>query len=1489
MGIWTGGPGAVVELWLSVVDPSADADVATDVLVRADPAGAVRELADGIGGLLGRAENGEGPVRLYVGGVPVDPGLPLDSSPIRDGAQVGLGSPEGCLSQPGQGIVELRVVGGPDAGGVSRLGPGSVTVGTGQGDLVRIEDPSVSAAALRVDIVADGSVTVRPGSNTTVTIEGGEALNGAAPWPRGHLLAIGATLLEIATPDFPDAPLRPSEDGTGLDYNRPPRIAPPEHESSFALPSRPRSNESRPMPWLMAIIPLVAAVVMARLFHNNMMLAFAILSPLSLVANFVNDRKQGKKSYRVQLEEYEERRAATEADAGAAFVAELAARRAAFPDPALLALTATGPRRRLWERRATDADRLALRVGTGRLPSEVMVSDPDQVEHRRRDPLLLRDAPVVLPLLEHGVVGIAGRAEEARALGRWVTVQSAVLHSPADLQIYVLTDPTAAPSWAWVRWLPHARPREGQNTLTLIGTTADTVARRISGLLAQLTARQQAQRVAGSTAARVAAPDILVILDGSRRLRALPGITQLLGEGPGVGIRAVCLDTDRSLLPEECTAVAVLDHTGRVVVDRSGHMPVTDVRPDGVGVAWCERVARALTPLRDVSHDDGSSLPDSCRLLDVLGLEPPTGSAIASGWRVGGRSTAAVIGASLDGPFAIDLETHGPHGLIAGTTGSGKSELLQTLVASLAVVNRPDSMTFVLIDYKGGSAFKECVRLPHTVGMVTDLDTHLVGRALESLAAELRRREHVFAAAGVAVPNLGAYVDARRRDPSLPAMPRLLIVIDEFASLARELPDFVSGLVNVAQRGRSLGIHLILATQRPSGVVSADIRANTNLRIALRVTDASESSDVIDAPDAARIAKSTPGRGYVRLEHASLLPFQAARVGGRRRGEAVTSAPPWVVALRPDQLGMPPPARPAAAGEASDSDLVTDLGVLVEAIRDANAELAIPPQHSPWLPALPTSVTLGGLAAELPVAAAGAPSVDVEAVVGVLRPAPYALVDVPGGQTRRVESVDLATFSHLYVAGAPRSGRSQALRTIAGSLALTNTAADVHLYGLDCGNGALLALTSLPHCGAVVRSTDGERADRLLGKLTAEMGTRMNALGERGFTDVNEQRASVPPGERMAHLVLLVDRWEGFLSSLGERDNGVLTESVYRLLREGASAGIHLVVSGDHTLLGGRIAPLTENKFALRLSDTGDFSLIGVPARSVPPDLPPGRAYRSGSGLQAQIPLLTEDPAGAAQAAALERIGVAATERDVAVPASLRPFGVDVLPSRIGFDAAWSLRAASPAPLWGMVAVGGDRLSALGPDLSVGAPAFVIAGPPESGRSNALLTLAASYLARGTEVVLVAPRPSPLRNLAGAAGVRDVLDGQLSAEALRQALAGPGHVVVLIDDAELLRDCDAADELTAIVRRQRGEEVGLVLAGDADGVCGGFSGWQVEAKKARRGLLLSPQNMTDADLIGVRLPRALLGRPVSPGRGVLHLGGGEVVVVQVPLANGALT
>jgi DNA segregation ATPase FtsK/SpoIIIE, S-DNA-T family len=1414
-------------------------------------------------------------VPVFVDYQRVSPGLTLAEAPIRDGSVISLGSPEGCVYPEPTGLIEIRVVGGPGAGAVHRLSIGEADIGSGQLAAIKIYDQNVPELALRIAVDRRGGCQVATYDGVQAALDR-EPLTAAAQWEPGQQIAVGSTLLGLAPYEPPDAALHPSDDGTGIDFNRPPRLLPPERTTKFQLPAPPSAQERRPMPILMAVAPVVLGVAMAMFMHEIYMLAMSALSPVMLIGNHMSERKHGRKSQAQRMAEYREHKARVERDAREALDAERIARRDECPDPATVLSIASGPRRRLWERRRTNPDYLLLRTGTADLPSAVELTDPEQDEHRRQVFWLVPDAPVTIPLAERAVVGVAGPGDTPRAVARWLVTQLATLHSPNDLEICLLTDSSGRESWEWTRWLPHCRPRQGQNCAALIGNDAESVATRIAELLAIVGARQQAMRDQNLQQAQFPT-DIVVVFDGSRKLRSLPGTIQLLREGPQVGVYAICLDAEERLLPAECQAVAVMQPDG-LKVQQMMAATVSQVRPDHVNPAWCGRLARSMAPVRDVSEDDAGGLPDSARLLDVLNIEPPSADVIAGRWNGGGRSTLAMVGESYDGPFGIDLRRDGPHGLIAGTTGAGKSELLQTLVASLAVANRPDEMTFVLVDYKGGSAFKDCVQLPHTVGMVTDLDSHLVERALVSLSAELTRREHILAGTGAKdIEDYQILLDRERRDGrrrQLMPMPRLLIVIDEFASMARELPDFVTGLVNIAQRGRSLGIHLILATQRPSGVVSADIRANTNLRIALRVTDPTESADVIDAPDAAHIAKSTPGRAYVRLGHASLVPFQTGRVGGRRPGAvASVTERPWLAPVNWNGLGRPEPQRPAARQR--EDEEITDLKVLVEEIQRAAQRLRIPRQHSPWLPALPDVLLLRDV---LPGGPGGRPSE---------KHCSFGIEDLPAMQQQRPAGLSLDTFSHLMAAGAPRSGRSQLLRTIAGALAITHSSADVHMYGIDCGNGALLPLADLPHCGAVVSRTQAERAVRLIGRLDAELSRRQELLAEGGFAGISEQRAAVAAPARLPHVVVFLDRWEGFTTALGDLDGGSLTETVTRILGEGASVGIHLVMTGDRSLIAGRISSLCEEKLVLRLAEKDDYSMAGLRPRDMPDEIPPGRAFRAGSGLEVQVALLAPDASGQGQAAALREIAESCAARDRAVPASLRPFRVDVLPSRITFGDAWALRPAGAGPLWGLVGVGGDTLAALGPDLGSGVPCFAVAGPAKSGRSTILLSMARSFLAVGTRLILVTPRPSPLRALASAPGVASVFsDSELPEEpftAALAALAGPG--VVVIDDAELLRDCDASGELSRIISFGADRGLGLVFGGDSDSLGMGFGGWQVDAKRARRGCLTAPATLPEGDLIGVRLSHGVLGQPSRPGRCLLNVGDGSLITVTVPTAD----
>ncbi len=1001
-----------------------------------------------------------------------------------------------------------------------------------------------------------------------------------------------------------------------------------------------------------------------------------------------------------------------------------------------------------------------------------------------------------------------------------------------------------------MRWLPHARADAESPVLARVGSDEQTTGRRIGELLALLESRRE--RADKGAEAEDFDP-VLVVLDGARELRLRNGMVTLLRQGPAHGIQFCCLDADVRLLPEECRAVVGPDpdDAGRLRVDVTGGASTDGVRPDLVSTAWCERVARALAPVKDVSQvGPASSVPTSSRLLEVLRLDPPTPERIEALWRRGGRTTAAVIGEGAAGPFELDIRRDGPHGLVAGTTGSGKSELLQTLIASLAVGNRPDEMTFVLVDYKGGAAFKDCKDLPHTVGMVTDLDGHLTGRALESLGAELRRREHQLAAAGA--KDIEDYLAAKQPDDG--PMPRLLIVIDEFAALVSELPDFVTGLVDIARRGRSLGVHLILATQRPAGVVTAEIQSNTNLRIALRVTDVGDSQDVIDANDAALISQSTPGRALVRTGHASLVPFQSSRVGGRPRGEDDAAE----VRLREvEWASMGTAVVREASGDDDDISVPTDLRALVTAITAAGDEMDVHAPPSPWLPALPERVVLAELWRDREPGDAP--------VVGVVPPLPIGLGDHPREQRQDPMTWDVERGGHLAFAGQPRSGRSSALRVVAGAVADAVSPRDLHLYGIDCGNNALLPLVALPHVGAVVSRDQQDRVRRLVALLGREVARRQTLLAEQGFADVAEQRRAVAadgrPDERLPYLVVLLDRWEGFVAAYEQVDSGTLVEQVTVLMREGAAVGLRFVVSGDRSLVTGRMSTLLEDRVVLRLAQAEDYSLIGMRPKDVPASMPEGRAFRAVGPTEVQVALLDDDPAGTAQVAALQALARQATAAAGDLPPHVRPARVDELPTTISSVDAHRLSRTPLAPSELLVGVGGDTLGLLAHDVLEDGPGFLVAGPPRSGRSTLLQGMVVDALARRWQAVVLAPRRSPLRDLAGVRGVKAVFDDTVTPDELRAVLGTKqGSRIVVVDDYEVMgADHPLVAVLDDYLKQVRDHVDALVVACGVDEVQQYYRGPTAAMRRARTGVLMAPRSASDGDVFTTRLPRSVAG------------------------------
>jgi S-DNA-T family DNA segregation ATPase FtsK/SpoIIIE len=1334
-------------------------------------------------------------------GRPLSDDMRMGGPGLRSGCLLTLGPPGGRTNTD-TSVLQLRVLSGPDCGQLLPVRRGVQVIGRSPEPGIRIADPDLSRrhAELQADL---HTVAIRDLGSTNGTLVDGVPV-GADPVPvrLGCHISMGGSVLTVVGSSEPPAVVKSTDQADLLVY-RPPRVVEPPVPESVHFPA-PTTTDSRPrIHWLAAIVPAFASVLLAVVMRSPQFLAFALLSPLGVIASAVSDRRDWRRGARARRLAHAEAEQAALTRLDDLLGREIDRRHHRFPDAATIMQAVSVPDCRLWERRTADAEFLQLRLGLADQAAE-LTTVRDGVPGAAPQ---LHAVPATVSLASHPL-GIAGPIDLVRASARWLVSQILALHSPTDVQVFALLD-DAGEHWRWLRW-----PAAGVRRLATCPSEWQ------SGLdeLSRLTNERLAQ--AASNGLRWAGQWIVVLIDPAVIAVELTGLRTLLEAGPAVGITVICVGEDLRVLPAGChaTACSAGDAGGRLVLTNPRQPPLS-VTAEGVSIEWADRLARRLAPLRDADTEPSSRLPVQLGLAGLLGMQHISSSAIRQRWadRCGRPSTP--VGVCASGPFELDLVQDGPHLLIAGTTGAGKSELLRTLVAGLAASNPPDELSFVLIDYKGGAAFAECAQLPHTLGLVTDLDGHLTRRALVSLDAELRRREAAFARAAV------ADLDSYRVTPEAGRYPlaRLVLIIDEFASLAEELPDFLTGMLGIAQRGRSLGLHLLLATQRPAGAVSLDIKANMSLRIALRMADAAESGDVIDDGAASRIPRDRPGRALARLSAGDPVEFQTALV-------SLPVSDPVPLLTQLDRWNrLPTPATPA-------QPVSSELQLLSTAIRQAALSADLHQGRPPWLTPLPERLTVDRLEPD---------PTDPYLVA-------FGLTDDPARQRQEVAMLDLATGGSWGFIGGSRSGRSSALRTVIGQSVRRLTSEQLNLYVLDCAGRGFAAIRRLPHCGAVLERDDPATIARLISRLLTEVADRQRACAELGAGTLAE---AIRLGARMPALLLAIDGWEGLSGLSEDHDAGSSVDGLLQLLRDGPAVGLTILITGDRAALGVRLGSAIGTKLILPLTERSDYAVAGINPSSLPGTLRPGLAISTEDGLHTQLALLKSDPSPLTQLRAIQRAALAQSD-GAAEPAIV----IRNLPERVELA---EISAAQPVPIGHcLLGVGGDDASAVSCELLQRHSRFLITGPARCGRSNAVSLVARQAYSAGHPVLVAAPARSPLADW-GRAHARWMLgpDDQVEPDGLSYSL----HEleVIVIDDAEQFTDSKMGEFLLELVVRH---PAAVIASARSDDLLVSFRGIGVELRRHRNGLLLHP-TAADAELLGVRLGRQRTSHVA--GRGLL--------------------
>ncbi|TCO65379.1 type VII secretion protein EccCa [Actinocrispum wychmicini] len=1028
-----------------------------------------------------------------------------------------------------------------------------------------------------------------------------------------------------------------------LQFKRSPRLSaprPPGGEVHLEPPPEvprviPGSIVMKMMPIVMIVAMLGMVVMMFTLGgpagRSPMSLLFPVMMMFSMVGMFGGGGRGGgqkkaemnedRKDYLRYLGQMRDRAREAARD-------QRSEREWIHPDPQALWSMATS--RRMWERRQADADFCHLRVGRAstRLATRLVPPQTGPVDElepiatlalRRfvRAHSIVPDLPISLAIRNFAAVGFAGDRAQTRGLARAMIAQLATFHTPDDVLIAVVTTGRAKDEWEWAKWLPHVQHPTLVDGIGQMRLMAGSLLQVEQWLDDQLRERQRFTRNAPPQPDQ---PHIVIVIDDGEVSRE----EQIVLEEGLIGV--TLLDLSDSL--GQLTARRGL----RLVVEpeRLGARSASGVEwfgaPDSLTTAEAEALARKLSPYRlgvgAADTGDEEPLLSNPTLLELLGIPgDPMTFDVQQAWRprpVRDRYRVPFGVGEFGQAVELDIkeaamEGMGPHGLCIGATGSGKSEFLRTLVLGMLATHSSVNLNFVLVDFKGGATFLGLDSAPHVAATITNLqgDLTLVDRMKDALAGEMNRRQEALKTGGN-FKNVWEYEKARENGADLDPLPALFIVVDEFSELLSAKPDFIDLFVAIGRLGRSLQMHMLLASQRLEEGKLRGLDSHLSYRIGLKTFSAAESRAAIGVPDAFELP-SIPGSGYLKFDTSTMVRFKASYVSGAYRPagmQAVGPSAPVTSDRRPrlfvpDFVEIPKePVRPVEQPKEQKPEggtEVSELDVIVGRLVGQG-----PPAHEVWLPPLDVPNSLDTLLPPLQPTEDRGLSASGFFANGRLQ-VPLGIIDKPFEQRRDLLWADFSgAAGHAAVVGGPQSGKSMMLRTLVMSMALTHTPQEAQFYALDLGGGTLASLRGLPHVGGVASRLDPDLARRMVAEISTLITDREHRFRDMGIDSMVEFRNRKRRGEiaddPFGDVFLLVDGWLNF-----RQEFEALEAQVVNLVAQGLSYGVHVVVAANRWAeIRPAVKDLMGTRFELRLGDPSESDID----RRVAVNVPAGRPGR---------------------------------------------------------------------------------------------------------------------------------------------------------------------------------------------------------------------------------------------------------------------------------------
>lgn len=822
----------------------------------------------------------------------------------------------------------------------------------------------------------------------------------------------------------------------------------------------------------------------------------------------------------------------------------------------------------LFDRSKEDDDYLCVRLGSGEVESKREIHYKKQEKLELGDELqqlpaqicdeyqYVHDAPVVCDLKQINALGIVGPAECRFDLLKNIVIDLAARQFFSDVKMAFVAEKEHKEHVRWLRMLPHAY----NETIGVRNIVCDDESKNLifEYLYKELTLREQAKKYE---------ENIIVFFYDEYGFKTHP-ISKFVEKAKDLGVTFVFFGDSGADIPQGCGyVISIHDQKSAVMINTQNKGEATVFKYPRLSNEKAEDIVRLLAPVHTEEISLEGTLTKNISLFEMLNILAVDDLDLEKRWKNSQvfKSMAAPLGVSKTGIVSLDLhdKAHGPHGLVAGTTGSGKSEILQTYILSMATLFSPTEVGFVIIDFKGGGMVNQFKDMPHLMGAITNIDGKEINRSLKSIKAELQKRQRYFAAADV--NHIDKYIRKYQAGEVLEPLPHLIIIVDEFAELKAEQPEFMKELISAARIGRSLGVHLILATQKPSGQVNEQIWSNSRFKLCLKVQGKEDSNEVLKSPLAAEIKE--PGRAYLQVGNNEIFElFQSAYSGAPERADDSHVREFTICALTDSGRRVPVYVqKKKKSGEGSS----TQLEAVIRHVAGYCQTKGLQKLPDICLPSLSHSIEF----ATKPVKDLSVYDVEI------------GIYDDPENQYQGVYSIDLAS-NNLMMIGSSQSGKTNILQDIIRSLSSKYTPKEVSIYVVDFASMVLKNFEKLNHVGGVVCPSEDEKLKNLFKLLREEMETRRERLMSVGVSSFAAYKGAGMTD--MPLIVLMVDNLTALKELYFQDDDELL-----KLCREGLTVGISIVISNAQTTgIGYKYLSNFSSRIALFCNDSNEYSSL---------------------------------------------------------------------------------------------------------------------------------------------------------------------------------------------------------------------------------------------------------------------------------------------------------